>query len=163
FRNMWFHTGDRAWYDEDGYFYFLDRIADAIRRRGENISAFDIECEINLHPAVLESAAFGVPSDLGEQAVKVAVVLRPRAGPAPRPVWPRVSRRSTAPSGGRRSRSRPTSRAPATPPPPPPTRPPSTSGGPPPPTPSPPVPGTATGTGWPAAPADSRPRPGRER
>jgi crotonobetaine/carnitine-CoA ligase len=77
FRNMWFHTGDRAWRDDDGYFYFLDRIADAIRRRGENISAFDIECEINLHPAVVESAAFGVPSELGEEDVKLAVVRAP--------------------------------------------------------------------------------------
>jgi crotonobetaine/carnitine-CoA ligase len=74
FRNLWFHTGDRAWRDDDGYFYFLDRIADAIRRRGENISAFDIECEVNLHPAVLECAAFGVPSELAEEEVKLAVV-----------------------------------------------------------------------------------------
>jgi carnitine-CoA ligase len=79
FRNMWFHTGDRAWRDDDGYFYFLDRIADAIRRRGENISAFDIECEVNLHPAVVESAAFGVPSELGEEDVKLAVVRAPGA------------------------------------------------------------------------------------
>jgi crotonobetaine/carnitine-CoA ligase len=77
FRNMWFHTGDRAWRDDDGYFYFLDRIADAIRRRGENISAFDIECEVNLHPAIVESAAFGVPSELGEEDVKLAVVRAP--------------------------------------------------------------------------------------
>jgi crotonobetaine/carnitine-CoA ligase len=77
FRNMWFHTGDRAWRDDDGYFYFLDRIADAIRRRGENISAFDIECEVNLHPAVVESAAYGVPSELGEEDVKLAVVRAP--------------------------------------------------------------------------------------
>ena len=74
FRNLWFHTGDRAWRDDEGYFYFLDRIADAIRRRGENISAFDIECEVNLHPAVLECAAFGVPSELAEEEVKLAVV-----------------------------------------------------------------------------------------
>ncbi|TWF77936.1 crotonobetaine/carnitine-CoA ligase [Pseudonocardia hierapolitana] len=77
FRNMWFHTGDRAWRDDDGYFYFLDRIADAIRRRGENISAFDIECEVNLHPEIVESAAFGVPSELGEEDVKLAVVRAP--------------------------------------------------------------------------------------
>jgi crotonobetaine/carnitine-CoA ligase len=75
FRNLWFHTGDRVWRDVDGHFYFLDRIADAIRRRGENISAFDIECEVNMHPAVLECAAFGVPSELGEEEVKLAVVL----------------------------------------------------------------------------------------
>jgi crotonobetaine/carnitine-CoA ligase len=79
FRNMWFHTGDRAWRDDDGYFYFLDRIADAIRRRGENISAFDIECEVNLHPDVVECAAFGVPSELEEEDVKLAVVLAPGA------------------------------------------------------------------------------------
>ncbi|HZZ46992.1 MAG TPA: AMP-binding protein [Pseudonocardia sp.] len=79
FRNMWFHTGDRVWQDEDGYFYFVDRMADAIRRRGENISAFDIESEVNLHQAVLECAAIGVPSELEEEEVKLAVVLRPGA------------------------------------------------------------------------------------
>lgn len=77
FRNMWFHTGDRMWRDDDGYFYFLDRMKDSIRRRGENISAFDLECEVNMHPAVLESAAIGVPSELEDEDVKVAVVLRP--------------------------------------------------------------------------------------
>ncbi|MGH3737986.1 MAG: AMP-binding enzyme, partial [Micromonosporaceae bacterium] len=77
FRNMWFHTGDRVWRDEDGYFFFLDRMKDSIRRRGENISAFDVECEVNLHPAVLECAAFGVPSELEDEDVKLAVVLRP--------------------------------------------------------------------------------------
>lgn len=79
FRNLWFHTGDRVWQDEDGYFFFLDRMKDSIRRRGENISAFDLECEVNLHPAVLESAAFGVPSELEDEDVKLAVVLRPGA------------------------------------------------------------------------------------
>jgi carnitine-CoA ligase len=78
FRNMWFHTGDRAYRDEDGYFYFVDRIKDAIRRGGENISAFELEQSVNAHPAVLESAAFGVPSELEEEEVKVAVVLQPR-------------------------------------------------------------------------------------
>jgi len=75
FRNMWFHTGDRMWRDADGYFYFLDRMKDSIRRRGENISAFDLECEINTHPAVLECAAIGVPSELEDEDVKIAVVL----------------------------------------------------------------------------------------
>lgn len=79
FRNLWFHTGDRVWRDAEGYLYFLDRITDAIRRRGENISAFDIECEVNLHPAVLECAAIGVPSRLEEEEVKLAVVLAPGA------------------------------------------------------------------------------------
>jgi len=79
FRNLWFHTGDRAYFDDDGYYYFLDRMKDAIRRRGESISAFDIESEINLHPAVLESAAIGVPSELEEEDLKVVVVRQPGA------------------------------------------------------------------------------------
>jgi crotonobetaine/carnitine-CoA ligase len=77
FRNLWFHTGDKVWRDEDGYYYFLDRMKDSIRRRGENISAFDLECEVNMHPAILESAAIGVPSELEDEDVKLAVVLRP--------------------------------------------------------------------------------------
>lgn len=83
FRNLWFHTGDRMWRDEDGYFHFLDRMKDSIRRRGENISAFDLECEVNLHPAILESAAIGVPSELEDEDVKLAVVLRPGAALEP--------------------------------------------------------------------------------
>jgi crotonobetaine/carnitine-CoA ligase len=77
FRNLWFHTGDKVWRDEDGYYYFLDRMKDSIRRRGENISAFDLEVEVNMHPAILESAAIGVPSELEDEDVKLAVVLRP--------------------------------------------------------------------------------------
>ncbi|MFD7668575.1 AMP-binding protein [Streptomyces sp. NPDC059788] len=79
FRNLWFHTGDRMRQDKDGYFYFVDRMADAIRRRGENVSAFDIELAVNQHAAVRESAAIGVPSELGEDDVKLAVVLVPDA------------------------------------------------------------------------------------
>lgn len=83
FRNLWFHTGDRAMVDEDGYFYFVDRISEAIRRRGENISAFELERAINRHPRVLESAAFGVPSELGEEDVAVAVVPAPGESVSP--------------------------------------------------------------------------------
>lgn len=79
FRNLWFHTGDRAYFDDDGYFYFVDRLKDAIRRRGENISSFDLECEVNLHPSVLECAAIGVRSELEEEEVKIVVVGRPGA------------------------------------------------------------------------------------
>ncbi|NIV76877.1 MAG: AMP-binding protein [Gammaproteobacteria bacterium] len=77
FRNLWFHTGDRAYRDEDGYFYFVERMKDCIRRRGENISAFEVEQAVNAHPAVLESAAFAVPSDVEEDELKVAVVPVP--------------------------------------------------------------------------------------
>jgi crotonobetaine/carnitine-CoA ligase len=78
-RNGWFHTGDLAWRDAQGFFYFADRKTDSIRRRGENISSFEVEKIVNQHPAVLESAAFGVPSQLGEDDVMVAVVLQPGA------------------------------------------------------------------------------------
>ena len=76
-RNGWFHTGDAFMVDEDGWMYFVDRIKDAIRRRGENISSFEVEGLVNQHPAVQESAAIGVPSELGEDDVKVHVVLKP--------------------------------------------------------------------------------------
>jgi crotonobetaine/carnitine-CoA ligase len=76
FRNLWFHTGDYAKKDEDGFFYFVDRKKDAIRRRGENISSFEVEKVVNTHPQVLECAVFAVPSELGEDEVKVNVVLK---------------------------------------------------------------------------------------
>ncbi len=75
-RNLWFHTGDWGYRDEDGYFYFVDRKKDALRRSGENISSFEVEGVINSHPKILESAVFAVPSELGEDEVKVAVVLK---------------------------------------------------------------------------------------
>jgi carnitine-CoA ligase len=73
----WFHTGDRGYQDEDGYFYFKDRIKDCIRYRGENISSYEIERIVNKHPCVKESAAIGVPSELGEEDVKVVLMLQP--------------------------------------------------------------------------------------
>ncbi|MGA2464792.1 MAG: ATP-dependent acyl-CoA ligase [Thermodesulfobacteriota bacterium] len=79
FRNLWFHTGDLAKKDADGYFYFVDRKKDALRRRGENISSFEVERVVNSHPSVLESAAVAVPSELGEDEVKICVVLKPGA------------------------------------------------------------------------------------
>jgi crotonobetaine/carnitine-CoA ligase len=62
--------------DEDGYLYFVGRKKEAIRRRGENISAFEVEAIVNRHPAVLESAAIAVPSELGEDEVKIVVVCK---------------------------------------------------------------------------------------
>ena len=63
FRGGWFHTGDLGRLDEKGNLYFEGRKKDAIRRRGENISAFEVEQVIESHPAVLEAAAYGVPSE----------------------------------------------------------------------------------------------------
>ena len=76
-RNLWFHTGDLGFLDEEGYLHFVERKKDSIRRRGQNISAFELEEVLNMHPAVLESAAIGVPSELTEEDVMAWVVLRP--------------------------------------------------------------------------------------
>jgi crotonobetaine/carnitine-CoA ligase len=72
----WFHSGDAGYADADGYLYFVDRIKQSIRRRGENISSWEVEKVVNAHPAVLESAAVGCPSELGEEEVRVFVVAR---------------------------------------------------------------------------------------
>jgi crotonobetaine/carnitine-CoA ligase len=72
--NGWFHTGDAFRCDDDGNYYFVDRIKDAIRRRGENISSFEVEAAVNQHPGVQECAAVAVPSELGEDEIKVVVV-----------------------------------------------------------------------------------------
>lgn len=77
-RNGWFHTGDGFRYDEDGNFFFVDRIKDAIRRRGENISSFEVENEVKAFPGVADAAAVAVPSELGED--EVLVVIEPVAG-----------------------------------------------------------------------------------
>ncbi|SOE87499.1 Acyl-CoA synthetase (AMP-forming)/AMP-acid ligase II [Burkholderia sp. YR290] len=76
FRNLWIHTGDLAREDEDGYFHYVDRKKQALRRRGENISSFEVEAVISAHPSVLESCVVGVPSELGEDDVKAVIVLR---------------------------------------------------------------------------------------
>ncbi|WP_433507986.1 AMP-binding protein [Pseudonocardia halophobica] len=78
-RDLWFHTGDRGRMDADGYLYFLDRLSDSIRRRGENVSSWEIERVLATHPAVDAVAAYGVPSPLSEEDVMVAVVLVPGA------------------------------------------------------------------------------------
>jgi crotonobetaine/carnitine-CoA ligase len=75
-RNLWFHSGDRVVRDEDGYFRFLDRIHDAIRRRGENVSAWEVEQALLAHPAVEAAAVIPVPSELGEDDVMACVVAR---------------------------------------------------------------------------------------
>jgi carnitine-CoA ligase len=78
-RNQWLHTGDAFTMDAQGNFYFIDRMKDAIRRRGENISSFEVEVEADAHPGVLESAAVAVPSPHGEDEVKLCVSLKPGA------------------------------------------------------------------------------------
>lgn len=77
-RNGWFHTGDAFFRDTDGDYHFVDRLKDAIRRRGENISSYEIEVELLSHPAVREAAAIPVPSEFSED--EVLVVLSPAKG-----------------------------------------------------------------------------------
>jgi carnitine-CoA ligase len=76
-RNLWFHTGDRVVRQSDGYFRFVDRLKEAIRRRGENISSFEVEQVLLSHAAVANAAAFPVCSPLAEDEVMAAVVLHP--------------------------------------------------------------------------------------
>jgi carnitine-CoA ligase len=74
-RDLWFHTGDRVVREPDGYFRFVDRLKDAIRRRGENISSFEVEQVLLGHSAVVNAAVFPVRSSLAEDEVMAAVVL----------------------------------------------------------------------------------------
>ena len=83
YRGGWFHTGDLGERDDDGFYYYRGRKKESMRRIGENISAWEIETVLNGHPLVLECAAHAVQSELGEDEVKVAVVLQPDAQATP--------------------------------------------------------------------------------
>jgi crotonobetaine/carnitine-CoA ligase len=78
-RNMWLHSGDIGRFDASGYLYFVDRKKDYLRRRGENISSFEVETGLRAHPAVHDVAVHAVFSDAGEDDVKATVVLKPGA------------------------------------------------------------------------------------
>ena len=75
----WIRTGDLMRRDADGWFYFVDRGKDSMRRRGENVSSQEVEAVFERHPAVLECAAYPVPSEMSEDEIMLAVVLRPDA------------------------------------------------------------------------------------
>ena len=75
-RNLWFHSGDQVRMDSKGVFHFLDRTKDAIRRRGENISSWEVEQALNSHDDIVNSAVVGVPSELGEEEVMAFIVAR---------------------------------------------------------------------------------------
>jgi crotonobetaine/carnitine-CoA ligase len=74
--NLWFHTGDIGKFDEEGYLFFVDRKKDYLRRGGENISSFEMETTLSLHPAIEDVAVHAVLSPLSEDEVKVTAVLR---------------------------------------------------------------------------------------
>lgn len=76
FRNLWFHSGDRGRLSEQGDLYFEERSKDSIRRRGENISAWEVEMTLDQHPDVAESAVYGLPAEDTDEEVSVALVLK---------------------------------------------------------------------------------------
>jgi crotonobetaine/carnitine-CoA ligase len=82
-RNLWFHTGDRVVREADGAFRFIDRIKDAIRRRGENISSYEVEQVLLAHPQVAAAAVFPVRSELAEDEVMTALMLKDGAAVTP--------------------------------------------------------------------------------
>jgi carnitine-CoA ligase len=82
-RGGWFHTGDAFRVDDDGNYYFVDRMNDAIRRRGENISSFEVEAAVAQHPAVQECAAVGVRTAFGDDEVMVVLIVNDPAFTAP--------------------------------------------------------------------------------
>ncbi|MCP5151905.1 MAG: AMP-binding protein [Chromatiales bacterium] len=77
-RDGWLHTGDVGWLDEDGYLHYAGRTKDAIRHRGENVSAWEVERVVDQHPQVQESAVIGVTDELGDESIKLLV--KPTAG-----------------------------------------------------------------------------------
>lgn len=81
-RNLWFHTGDALRRDADGWYYFVDRVKDALRRRGENISSFEVESVVRGHASIAECAVVGVKADErgGEDEVKACVILADGVG-----------------------------------------------------------------------------------
>lgn len=83
-RNLWFHSGDRVVRDPDGHYRFIDRMKDSIRRRGENVSSWEVEQVIQSHPAVAACAIYPLPSELGEDEVAAAIL--PEPGQALEPV-----------------------------------------------------------------------------
>jgi len=79
FQDGWFKTGDMVKRDSDGYFYFISRIRDIIRRRGENIAAAELDRVVGEHPAVAEAGTIAVPSEMGEDEIFVVCAVKPGA------------------------------------------------------------------------------------
>jgi len=78
-RDGWLYSGDNAWMDEDGYFFFVDRKKDMIKRAGENVSASEVEETLRQHPAVFDAAVVGMPDPVRDQMIKAYVILQPGA------------------------------------------------------------------------------------
>tara|TARA_B100001245_G_scaffold96352_1_gene69962 strand:- start:1308 stop:2024 length:717 start_codon:yes stop_codon:yes gene_type:complete len=89
-KNLWYHSGDLGYLDDDGYVYFVGREAHWIRRRGENVSAFEVEKAITAHEAVVDCAVVGVPSDIGEEDIKAYVQVSAEVEPMELVEWCRA-------------------------------------------------------------------------
>ena len=76
-RDGWLYTGDNAYMDEDGYFHFVDRKKDMIKRSGENVAATEVEYVISLHPKVKENVVIGVPDPIRDEAIMALIILNP--------------------------------------------------------------------------------------
>ena len=86
-RNGWFHTGDAFRLDGQGRYVFVDRMKDTIRRRGENVSSYQVEAEAILHPGVLECAAIAVPADEVEDEIKLVIIRQPDSTVTAEELW----------------------------------------------------------------------------
>jgi crotonobetaine/carnitine-CoA ligase len=97
-RDLWFHTGDMLRVDAEGWYYFVDRVKDALRRRGENISSFEVERGVLSHPAVAQCAVIGVRADedAGEDEVMAFIVLKPGAVATAEEIWAHCDRQLPA-------------------------------------------------------------------
>jgi crotonobetaine/carnitine-CoA ligase len=84
-RNFWFHTGDAGRMNEDGYLWYIDRIKDTIRRRGENISSYEVEMVLHEHPAIEEAAAVAVKAEVGGEDEVLACIVLKEGAEQPKP------------------------------------------------------------------------------
>ena len=103
FRNLKLHTGDLGRMDADGYIYFMDRVKDYIRRRGENVSSMEVERQVTDHPKIKETAAIGVKAGEGASSEDEIMIVCIPEGEAPDPVelttgWPSGCRTSWCPA-----------------------------------------------------------------
>ena len=96
FRNLWFHTGDLGCMDEDGYLYFLGRLKDALRVKGENISAEELQNIVDDHALVVSSAAVGVPSAMGDEEILLYVQLKPAVDISPQALCDFIAERAVS-------------------------------------------------------------------
>ena len=75
-QDLWFHTGDIGRMDEDGLFYFMHRVSERIRVKGEMVSGYEVEEALLTHPAIQDCAVIGIPADMGEEDIKAFVTFK---------------------------------------------------------------------------------------